>query len=109
MLFYGFYNAPLFNFSPHPHEIPSGFVDDAAYLAIGDNISAAHNTIRDMMERPSGAFDWSTSHNSPFELSKLVLMNFPRPYTKDPEATRPLTLSKPNPGDKLAAEVALEI
>ncbi|KAF8239333.1 hypothetical protein L208DRAFT_1237982 [Tricholoma matsutake] len=32
------------------------------------------------MEHPSGGFDWSTSHNSPFELSKLVLINFPRSH-----------------------------
>jgi hypothetical protein len=28
------------------------------------------------MERPNGALDWSTSHTSPFELSKVALMHF---------------------------------
>ena len=97
MLFYGFYNAPLFDLPPLPNETLSGFVDDAAYLGIGHSVPEAHNVIRNMMSRPHGAFDWSTSHNSPFELSKLVLMNFPRPYANDPEALRPLSLPKPNP------------
>jgi hypothetical protein len=96
MLFYSFYNAPLFDFPSLPQEVPSGFVDDTAYLGIGNTIHDAHNIIRDMMHWPSGAFDWSTSHNSPFELSKLVLINFPRHKANDPRAALPLILSKPN-------------
>ncbi|CAG8749744.1 9943_t:CDS:2, partial [Acaulospora colombiana] len=30
----------------------------------------------DMMERPKGALHWSKEHNSPFELSKVALMDF---------------------------------
>ena len=33
-----------------------------------------------MMERPGGCFEWSYTHNSPFELTKTALMNFPRLY-----------------------------
>ena len=29
-----------------------------------------------MMERAGGGFDWSMTHNSPFELSNLALVNF---------------------------------
>ena len=97
MLFYAFYNAPLFDLPLTSSQIPSGFVDNAAYLGIGDSIAEAHRAIRDMMERPNGAFDWSHSHNSPFELSKLILINFPRPNSVDPEAGLSLSLSKPNP------------
>ena len=35
-----------------------------------------HVKLKDMMERPGGGFDWSYMHNSPFELSKMALMNF---------------------------------
>jgi hypothetical protein len=38
------------------------------------------------MERQDGGFVWSTSHNSPFEPSKLALMNFPRSTADLPPA-----------------------
>ena len=44
---------------------------------IADTLSETHSAVKDMMERQGGGFIWSTSHNSPFELSKLALMNFP--------------------------------
>jgi hypothetical protein len=47
-----------------------------------------------MMERPAGGFSWSNTHNSPFELTKLALMDFPR--TNKDQASNPLTLIKPN-------------
>jgi ribonuclease HI len=61
---------------------------------VGKTIDEAHKKIQDMMERPDGGFEWSRQHNSPFELSKLALMDFPR--TKDDRATSPLTLTKRN-------------
>jgi ribonuclease HI len=75
---YSFYNAPLIETAANKNETAMGFVDDSMFLAIGDTLEEAHDTIRDMMERPKGGFSWSTSHNSPFELSKLALLNFPR-------------------------------
>jgi len=47
-----------------------------------------------MMERPGGGFDWSSLHNSPFELSKTALMNFPRSYRDTIPGD--LSLEKPN-------------
>jgi len=67
MILYAFYNAPLIQVALHRHETSLGFVD-------------AHTIFKDMMECPGGGFDWSTTHNSPFELSKLALMNFPRSH-----------------------------
>ncbi|KAF5375879.1 hypothetical protein D9615_008261 [Tricholomella constricta] len=51
---------------------------DARQIYLANKYVAAHTIIADMTERPGGGFDWSQSHNSPFELSKLALMNFPR-------------------------------
>jgi ribonuclease HI len=78
MLFYSFYNAGLLELSPpNSHdERQFGFVDDVALLAIGPTLEATHRKLKDMMERPGGAFDWSENHNSQFELSKLALMDF---------------------------------
>lgn len=45
------------------------------------------------MEQRNSGFDWSKTHNSPFESNKLALMNFPRSY-RDPSPAD-LVLSKP--------------
>jgi ribonuclease HI len=78
MVFYAFYNAPLIEVAraSNPDELILGFVDDVTLLAFGPTFEDTHNTLRDMMERPGGGFDWSWSHNSPFELSKLALIDF---------------------------------
>ena len=80
MLYYSFYNTPLLEVASSSNELSPGFVDDSMMLAIGDTLENCHSTLKDMMERPGGGFDWSYTHNSPFELSKTALMNFPRSY-----------------------------
>ena len=93
MIYYAFYNAGLLELSPpgSKEEEQFGFVDDVALFAAGNDFTEAHETLADMMGRPGGAFDWSESHNSPFELSKLALMDFsPKAYK---EST--LTISHP--------------
>jgi len=93
MIFYAFYNTGLLQIS-HPlsnDEAQFGFVDDVALLATGDNLEEAHGRLGDMMTRPGGGFDWSESHYSQFELSKLALMDFsPRPHQN-----LPLTIQNP--------------
>jgi hypothetical protein len=77
MLFYSFYNAPLIDSTQNSNEVSLGFVDDSMFLAITNTLNEAHTILQDMMEHPNGGFGWSLSHNCPFELSKLVLMDFP--------------------------------
>ena len=92
MIYYAFYNAGLLELSPPgtKNEEQFGFVDDVALFAAGNNFAETHETLADMMGRPGGAFDWSESHNSPFELSKLALMDFsPKAYQ---ESTLTLTI-----------------
>ena len=55
------------------------------------------------MERPGGGFDWSYMHNSPFELSKMALMNFSRLHRD--LVPGDLTLDKPNPGGSVTTSV----
>ena len=61
-------------------ELSPGFVDDSMVLAIGDTLAKCHVKLKDMMECPEGGFSWSLTHNSPFELTKTTLMNFPWSY-----------------------------
>ena len=51
-------------------------MDDVTLLATGPMFEETHWKLKDMMERADGTFEWSESHNSPFELTKLALMNF---------------------------------
>jgi ribonuclease HI len=95
MSHFGFYNAPLIETASSEDELSPGFVDDSMMLAIGDSLMQCHAKLKDMMERPRGGFEWSLTHNSPYELSKMGLMNFPRSYRDT--IPRPLSLDKPNP------------
>jgi ribonuclease HI len=94
MNYYSFYNAPLIETASSDDELSSGFVDDSMMLAIGDTLELCHAKLKDMMERVGGGFEWSLTHNSPFELTKTALMNFPRSY-RDP-VPGALSLTKPN-------------
>jgi hypothetical protein len=94
MIFYAFYNAGLLEISPPTatNEQQFGYVDDVALLAIGDNLMETHGKLNDMMTRTGGAFEWSKTHNSKFELSKLALMDF----TTRPHQPTALTLTDPH-------------
>ena len=76
-------------------------------LAVGDTIKECHTELKDMMERPGGGFDWSYTHNSPFELSKTALMNFPRSHRDHIPGS--LTLDKPNADGSIMTSIALPV
>jgi hypothetical protein len=63
-------------------------------LAIGDSLASCHERLKDMMEREGGGFKWSCTHNSPFELSKTALMDFPRSFHDSSPGN--LNLDNPN-------------
>src|ERR1700683_3735695 len=101
MSLYGFYNEPLIETASSLDELSPGFVDDSMMLAIGDLLAECHAKLKDMMERPNGGFDWSTTHNSPFELTKTALMNFPRSHRDIPPGD--LVLDKTNPDGSVSS------
>ena len=109
MLYYLFYNAPLIEVAASDDELSPGFVDDTMILAIGNTLAQFHTKLKDMIERPGGCFEWSYLHNSPFDLSKTALMNFPRSYRDAIPGN--LCLDKPNPDgtttNSLTAPIAL--
>ena len=76
MILYLFYNADLLDIGCGRHEICLGYVDDLALVAMAGNFTDTHRLLNSMITWPEGAGDWSTSHNSKFEASKLVLLDF---------------------------------
>jgi len=57
-------------------------VDDTTLLASGRDLREAHGTLKKMMERKNGVFDWSKTYNSPLEMNKLTLVNFTMSHGK---------------------------
>lgn len=79
MIIYIIYNADMVNISrPLSSEGAVGYVDDIALLAEGDDFEESTAILKDMMERPGGGLEWSKSHNSRFEMSKVAIMHFSR-------------------------------
>lgn len=97
MILYAFYYALLILTATGSNEMALGFVDDSIFLAIARSLPEAHQTLKEMMERRGGGFEWSHTHNSPFEPNKLALMNFLRSHRDNPPIN--LTISKPGPNE----------
>jgi len=85
MLLYLFYNADLFDLARNSKEDATGYVDDASILATGKTFSVCHRKIGNMMSKEGGATEWSLQHNSPWELSKSVYVD----YSRDKKMKRP--------------------
>jgi hypothetical protein len=71
---YQFYNADLLDIPGSANESAIAYVDDALLIATADTFVDVHQTLANMMTRQNGVTNWSTSHNSPLEFSKLVLI-----------------------------------
>jgi hypothetical protein len=94
MDYYSFDNAPPIKTAISEDELSPGFVDDSMMLTTGDSLDQCHTKLKDMMEWAGGGFEWSHFHNSPLELSKTMLMNFPRSFHD--HIPGDLRLDKPN-------------
>ena len=97
MMLYVFYNADLINIAKGKFELSTGFVDDCAFIAVANSLDEAHLVLKNMMECTGGSLEWSLSHNSPFKLSKLAIMDFTR--TSHDTASTPLQIDKPGPNN----------
>jgi hypothetical protein len=94
-----FYNSKLLNVahpSPRKGELSLGFIDDVALAAKGSSYEAANEKLKQMMERPGGALDWSKEHNAEFELDKTALLCLSRTRIPDPINPRK-TIPAPRP------------
>jgi ribonuclease HI len=90
MALYQFYNADILDIPTGKDESAIAYVDDAILTATASTFQQAHKILTDMMTRQGGAIEWTRTHNSQFEYSKLALVDFAH-YSK--KVTRPpLTL-----------------
>ena len=66
MILYTFYNCLLIGIAKQPSkkELVLGFIDDIGLLAIGHDFTETHHMLREMIERPGGAFEWSWTPSS---------------------------------------------
>ena len=82
MALYQYYNADILKIPSSPHELVEAYVDSAILTATAKTFKEVHNVLADMMNRPGGMIEWSKSHNSSIEYSKLALINFAHPGVK---------------------------
>ena len=66
-------------------EMCLGYVDDLTIVAFMKMFEGTHELLSDMLTREGGAQDWADRHNSKFEASKSVLIDF----SQDKRATQP--------------------
>lgn len=76
MVLYQFYNADILDVPKQAKESAIAYVDDALILATAKDFNETHRLLLDMMTRDGGINDWSKTHNSPLEHSKLALIDF---------------------------------
>jgi len=76
MALYQYYNGDLLNIPSNKDKDAMVFVDDSFMLAIADTFKEAHEILANMMGREGGVVEWTTTHNSPLEYSKLALIDF---------------------------------
>ena len=76
MALYQYYNADILEIPNSPQETAEAYVDDAILTASAKTFEEAHAILADMMTRNEGMVNWSESHNSSIEYSKLALIDF---------------------------------
>jgi len=76
MILYLFYNTDLLEIMRGWHEMCLGYVDDMAVVTMASSFTEMHRLLNSMVSWPGGARDWSTSHNSKFEASKSIPIDF---------------------------------
>ena len=52
------------------------------YVQLAETMEEAADKLRDMMERPGGAFEWADTHNCTFAVDKFALVGFTRRKVK---------------------------
>jgi hypothetical protein len=101
MIVYLYYNADILDVPWGRNELAVAYVDDTAFLVEGPTFDDTHATLKRMMTRRGGAFEWSAQHNSKFEVTKFALVDFSRKKDIDrpPLCLRQTTIS-PVPSHK---------
>ena len=76
MVLYQFYNADLLDTPRDKSEDALAYVDNTIMVAAVENFTQVHKKLADMMYREGGVTEWSKTHNSPLEYTKLALIDF---------------------------------
>ena len=76
MVLYQFYNADILDIPRGKVESAIAYIDNALILVVAKNFTEMHNMLANMLTREGGIYEWSNTHNSPLELSKLALIDF---------------------------------
>jgi hypothetical protein len=90
MTLYQYYNADILEIPNSPQESAEAYVDNTILIATAKTFKEAHEILAEMMTRSGGMVEWSKSHNSSIEYSKLALIDFSHHGVKKPRP--PLTL-----------------
>ena len=78
MVLYLYYNADMIDIARGRSEMCLGYVDNMALVTIASSFAGTHHMLRSMMACRNGGNSWSVTHNSKFETSKSVLIDFSR-------------------------------
>ena len=76
MVLYQYYNADLLDIPRGKYKDALAYMDNTIMVATTETFTEAHTMLADMMEREGGVSDWSRTHNSPLEYTKLALIDF---------------------------------
>jgi ribonuclease HI/exonuclease III len=86
MILYILYNADLLDLPTYEEKEDSlGFVDDVALVAIGEDFTETTGRLERMMVEEDGGLQWSTDHNSKFEVNKSAVLHVTRRTQVDPD------------------------
>ena len=84
-----YYNADVLDIpNNNKNALVLGFIDDICLLARGPTFEDANDILKDMIKRPNGFKDWSTSHQVEWEVDKTALLQASRRRQKDPNNPR---------------------
>jgi len=76
MVLYQYYNTDLLDIPKYnDEEDAKAYVDNAFMLASAKDFQSVHHKLTDMMCREGGVENWTKTHSSPLEYSKLALIN----------------------------------
>ena len=101
MILFIIHNSDLVETAKDKNELTLAFMDDTAFLVIGDNFKEIHTMLIDMLEQEGGGYQWSKNHNSKFKTLKFALIDFSLNRTKErpPIHVRRITIN-PTPTHK---------
>ena len=86
---FAFYNAALADIvEDKKNEEVVIFADDTTLLARAKTLEDATGKLEEMMNKPTGANKWATTHNCTFATDKFALIGFSRKRERDPNNPR---------------------